>query len=319
MGAIELSRAPCVTFDFERHGRRGMEPGRAPSPSEVEHLPAWCARVLAIAADARDELPAFPRTASELLNLLEQADPEPRALVELIREDPAVSARVLRLANSAAFARGTELTTVHQATVRLGVRTVASVALAAATQALLDAQEREARDCFRARWRALSEASTRIAAAARWLSRTLHRGAAEEVYLAALMHDLGKAVALRTAGRMVQEGDLPVSLSAAALEHLLEATHVPLGIELTTAWDLPGYIEHVCEAHHAQAPEAAPVNEVLHLVRVASTLDEARTNPFAPPPTAQELIWSAASLCIEPEQLVRLADSLAEPGARPRL
>lgn len=266
-------------------------------------------------AHVADELPAFPGTASKLLALLEAKDPEPRALVEVIQTDPAVSAQVLKLANSAAVTRGVEITTVQLATTRLGFRTVASVALAASTKALLDAQERQVRECFRERWRTLSDGALRVATASRAIAKAFGRGSPEEAFLAGLMVDLGKAVGLRLAGGLVQEGALPPALSAAALERLLDLTHVELGVDLTAWWDLPGYLSHVCAQHHAPTPERAPINEVLHVARVASALDDLRTNPFSHDELPAQLCWSADALGLDPAQLTQVADALAEGRA----
>jgi HD-like signal output (HDOD) protein len=313
MTAFALRSQPSAAFDVELHGRRGLARGSPMPAAELDRLAAWRDDLLARGAQVADELPAFPGTASKLLQLLESKDPEPSALIDIIQTDPLISAQVLKLANSAAFTRGVELTTVHMATTRLGFRTVASVALAASTKALLDQQERDVRECFRDRWRLLSDGSVRVAKASRWLSKSLHRANPEEAFLAGLMLDLGKAVALRIAGAMVGAGVLPATVSAAGLERLLDETHVELGVDLTAVWDLPGYITHACAQHHAPTPARVPINEVLHVVRVASTLDALRTNPFASDDLAAQLCWSADALGLEPAPLATLADALASP------
>lgn len=318
MSAMLRSNAPAGAFQLDRHARRGLAPGPRPSAEEIEQLPGWCEAVIKRGSGVVDELPAFPGTASKLLTLLDSVDLEPKALIDLIQTDPAISAQVLRLANSAAFVRGVEITTVHMATTRLGIKTVASVALAASTKALLDEQERSVRECFRGRWRLLSDMSLRVAGASGFLSKTIHRSNPEEAFLAGLMLDLGKAVALRVAGGMMNEGQLPSTLSAAALESLLHSTHVEFGVDLTAAWDLPGYISHVCANHHAPTPASAPVNDTLHVVRVASTLDCLRTNKYASNDLPAELAWSAQALGIESEPLAAIADLLADPSMQCR-
>lgn len=277
----------------------------------MAQLEGWSALVLSRGASVAEELPAFPGTASKLLSLLEAPDPEARALVEVIQTDPSVSAQVLKLANSAAFTRGVEITTLQLATTRLGFRSVAAVALAASTKALLDSQEREVRECFREHWRALSDAALRVATASRSLAKAVGRGSPDEAFLAGLMVDLGKAVGLRLAGALVQDGSLPATISPAALDHLLHSTHVELGVDLTAWWDLPGYLSHVCANQHTATPEAAPINDVLHVVRITAALDALRTNPFASDELGPQLCWSANALGINPLQLIQVADALA--------
>ncbi len=311
---LSAPRSSLRPFDVDLHGRRGLPRGPAATAAEFELMPAWTSRVLELGAQVVDELPAFPTTATRLLALLEAKDPEPKALNEVIETDPAVSALLLKLANSVAFNRGVEITTVRMATTQLGSRTVASVAVAASTTALLDQEQRQALGCVSERWHTLSEASLRVALASRWVSKAVCRANPEEAFLAGLMLDLGKVVALRIIGGMIEDGEVPASISAAALERVLQRTHVELGVDLTAVWDLPGYINHVCAQHHAQSPGRAPVNDVLHVVRVASTLDTLRTNPFAHDDVPAQLRWSAEALGIEAEPLAALADALAEPA-----
>jgi hypothetical protein len=57
------------------------------------------------------------------------------------------------------------------------------------------------------------------------------------------------------------------------------------------------------------------VNDVLHVVRVASVLDDLRTNPFSHDELPAQLCWSADALGLDPAQLTQLADALAEGRA----
>jgi HD-like signal output (HDOD) protein len=312
MTMLAAARQPLKPFDDDVHGRRGLPRGADPTAAEIQLVPAWSTRVLELGAQVVDDLPAFPSTATRILALLEAKDPEPKELMEVIQTDPAVSALLLKLANSAALTRGVEITTVRMATMQLGFRTVASVALAASTKALLDQQARQSLVCLKERFHALSEASLRVALASRWLAKSIHRANPEEAFLAGLMLDLGKVVALRIISSLIEDGEVPASLSKAALERLLHGTHVELGVDLTAVWDLPGYITHVCAHHHAPTPARAPINDVLHVVRIASTLDALRTNPFAHHELPAQLRWSAEALALEPEPLAALADALAE-------
>lgn len=304
MIATEKRNLERSALDAALSGHRSAEV-TLPGPPECAAMAEWAALVQQRGSAVSDELPAFPTTATKLLELLEQPALEPRALVELIQTDAPVAAQVLKLANSAAFTRGVEISTVQLAAVRLGVRTVTAVALAASTRALLDQQERQIRARFRERWRSLSDSSLRVATGARELARKLGRSNAEEAFLAGLMVDLGKAVGLRVIGTLAHEGSLPANISLPAVELLLELTHVDFGVDLTAVWDLPGYINHVCAHHHASTPAAVPVNDTLHIVRVVSALDALQTTPqTAPADTVSQLRCSAEALrLVEPVRM----------------
>lgn len=314
-GAVSTSMSPdpsATAFDLRPLAQYPLEIRLEPTEADRCEVARLHERLQACAAGGEVELPAFPAVAARILNLLESPEPDLPKLVSVISQDAAISAQVLRTAGSMAYSRGVEVTSVRAAAVRLGLRAVANIAIAAATRALLDSHERDCHDSFRERWRLLSEACAQTAFDARWLSLAIHRGSAEEAFLGGLLHDIGKVVALRLAGLMVQQGELPADVSPVVLELLLETSHVELGADLATFWDLPGFVSYLCLQHHHPAPEPGKAHEVLHLVRVASALGEARHNPLHRPDLERELFWSAAALGLDREGLQCLAQKLAE-------
>lgn len=66
------------------------------------------------------EPPSFPTLVSRALDLLTDADVDMRTVSEVIELDPGVSARLLRVANSAAVAPRSKITSVHQAAMMMG-------------------------------------------------------------------------------------------------------------------------------------------------------------------------------------------------------
>ncbi len=302
----------ALVAEFPPEGRR--------IATEAQNGLAWqlARRLLDRANEDDADLPAFPAIAAKILNLMDEPNPDLDAMVEVISQDAMISAQVLRMASSAFYSRGAEVTSVKMAAARLGVRAVSSVAVAAATRALLDAQERESNECFRESWRALADYSIVCAVSARWLSTALGRADSEQAFLGGLLHDLGKMVALRVAGQMVQTGDLSATVAPIVLERVLELAHIELGVNLSAIWELPGIVGYVCGKHHESTPGSEPVNDALHVVRIASALTEARINPLHRPELERELTWSASALGIEPGPLQAIAAELKVRTSRHR-
>lgn len=237
MGAhVLLPDAPVTDFDYQAWAVAAAHPELQPRPEDFVHLEDARTVLLERAHHANLELPAFPAVAAKILNLIESPECDMRALIKTIRLDAVVSAQVLRVANSMAFSRGVQLTTVQEAAVRLGFKAIGNIAVAAATMSLLQEHERDIHDCFRERWASLAHTFPRVAASSRWLSKAFSRGNPEEAYLAGLMHDLGKVVALELCGEMVQDGDLAADLHPGVLERLIDDTHVELGTLLMKEW-----------------------------------------------------------------------------------
>jgi len=85
-------------------------------------------------------LPSIPKVVSEVLSELDADDPSPRKIGQLVATDPALTARMLKLANSAFFNVTRQISSVDDAVGILGfshVRTlVTAVALSSSFKAV---------------------------------------------------------------------------------------------------------------------------------------------------------------------------------------
>ncbi len=79
-----------------------------------------------------DELPRLPKAVSELLDLVNNDDASVAEITEKISHDPLVSARILRLVNSAHYGRSREVGSIDEAVVRLGMQTLRTLVIASA-------------------------------------------------------------------------------------------------------------------------------------------------------------------------------------------
>jgi len=86
---------------------------------------------------AHFRLPAFPESALHVLNLVNEDNVSMRHLTDVISSDPALSCEVLIIANSALLAQRHPVTSILQATVLLGTRTLKGVCLTVAVRAYL--------------------------------------------------------------------------------------------------------------------------------------------------------------------------------------
>lgn len=199
------------------------------------------------------------------------SDPEAGAeeLAEAIRPDPAVTARVLRLANSAYFGFSRQVSAIDEAVMVVGFRNVRNVA-ACAVVAPIFARDGAGID-LTALWRhscAVAEASRLVA---------LHQSAADgPAYVAGLLHDLGQTVLSTILGeeyaRLVEksaEGGALVEIETKALG----VDHAWAGSTLARRWKLPSRLVSAIEHHHDESGEArrdaARVQIGEHLARQA--------------------------------------------------
>src|SRR5271170_7424617 len=87
-------------------------------------------------AELLTRFPAQPLAARLILRLVEDPDASPAQLARLIEMDPALSARVMRLANSPHYAVHDGVHSAARAVILLGVSTVRGLAAAAASSLL---------------------------------------------------------------------------------------------------------------------------------------------------------------------------------------
>ena len=87
---------------------------------------------LALLLEQTKSLPSIPKIVAEVLQELDQLNPEPRKIANLVKNDPTLTARIIKLANSAFFGATRPVYSIEDAFSRLGFNHVRSLVTAAA-------------------------------------------------------------------------------------------------------------------------------------------------------------------------------------------
>ncbi len=244
----------------------------ASNPHEQPAVPATVAprlRLESIKARVRT-LPGMPGAAVKLLALVDDPQVSLRRVEEILRQDPGLTANVLKLANSAYFGIPARVGSVRQAVMLLGVKRLTHMVIAACASTLMDravpGYDLPAGDLWRH--------SLAVSVAAEGLVRELQLGSGEEIFTAALLHDVGKIVL----GQFLQEGDESLRtaldqglgfLEAEAM--VLGTTHAEIGAEVLSSWALPETMVQAVRWHHAPESAGRP-DPMLDIVHVANML-----------------------------------------------
>jgi len=149
------------------------------------HLPAplagWVTKL------SEEEMPIFAQTVAEINRILGKEEYSSLALGRVILQDPSMTAKVLKLANSAFYnPGGTAISTISRAVVVLGFNAVQAICISIAViESLLrgPAKERVLRELAR---------SIHAATQARSIAMSMKESASEEVFIAALLLNLGQ-------------------------------------------------------------------------------------------------------------------------------
>ena len=141
-------------------------------------------------AESIINLPTLPTIVSKMLQLVDNPKTSAGALARLISTDQALTARILRLANSAYYGFPRRISTVNTAIVVLGFNAVKDMGLSLSVFDMFrDPAPSGSFDIMRF-W----EHSMGCGIAARMMSRRYRPDLAGEGFVAGLLHDIGKAV-----------------------------------------------------------------------------------------------------------------------------
>lgn len=218
------------------------------------------------------ELPPLPQSACRLATLLAGDDYEIDDVAEVVRLDPVLSARILRLANSSANAGVQEVSDIPLAILRAGPAEVLGVAVGAAAQKSLDAPL----DAYGLSEGALWRHSVAAALATQQMKRLRVRAVPAEAFAAALLHDIGLFVLSRQmtpelidlVRRSRTEGGR--GTTAAEVE-ILGTHHGEVGGMVAQTWGLPDSMVAGISFHHS--PEEAPTERCREVARCVALAD----------------------------------------------
>lgn len=194
-------------------------------------------------------MPVLSQSASAVLKLVDSTDAGPREIEAAIAKDPAITAKVLKAANSAYYG-GVKVPTVGRAVQFLGMNSVRSLVVGIAFQQMA-AGKAEAPGFNKLEfWRH----SLAVATAARILGRIRLPELAEELYCAGVMHDVGMLVLDRF---MPIEFQSALQMSQRTRRPLYESEntaykfdHAAVGALLADHWHLTKLIKGAIQYHH---------------------------------------------------------------------
>ncbi len=201
-------------------------------------------------------LPTLPTVVSKMIDLVDNPRTTTKTLAKLISHDPALTARILKLANSAYYGFSREISTVDTAIIVMGFNAVKEMGLSLSVyDTFKNVNSVQGFDVSRF-W----EHSVAVGVAARFLSRKFKVGDPAEMFVAGLLHDIGKMILLQYMPddfNIVVETMIEDNLAYfTAEERVLGISHGEIGYILAKRWHLPVCISACIFAHHF--PDRSP-------------------------------------------------------------
>lgn len=233
---------------------------------------------LLLAMSKAERLPSLPAVALEVLRLCREEATTLDDLAAAIANDPLLSARLLRFANSSLFNAGAEITTLRRATLVLGMKTVQLMSLSFSLAGTLS-QARGAKGFDHEQYwrRALA-----LAVAGRSLATLAQTMTEDEAFLCGLLSEIGQLALAQCLAENYAEvlrranGAWP---SRALEMDVLGFDHVDVGQALLVSWGLPELVTGTLRAQHAAAEldpalprERVKLAKVMHLAQLTVEL-----------------------------------------------
>jgi HD-like signal output (HDOD) protein/prolyl-tRNA editing enzyme YbaK/EbsC (Cys-tRNA(Pro) deacylase) len=259
------------------------------------------------------ELPPLPATAAQILRLAADPMANARQLAGIIEQDPALSAQVLRYANSSLYGYAGRIANLQTAIARvLGFEFVINLALGLSIGSSLRIPQ-EGPFGLDAFWRHSVYAGRLVEQLALHLPRgeKVPRGTA---YLAGLLQNVGRLVLGHTfqpefyiLNRFAQANpDMP---TAELERHVLGVTHDQIGAWLIEAWGLPAELVAAVRYHHDEGywdRHATYPQLVLIANRALAAHGLGETDRTGLPAFSLEMLG------LKPEQVIEITNSLFE-------
>ena len=245
-------------------------------------------------------LPAPPALVVELIRLSNDPDTDLNKIVNLFQSNPALSARLLKLANSVFYGLRGEVTTVNRATVLLGFKTIRSLAVTVWTHSLSTEFQDEH---LQSQLSTLFLHSAACAIVGQEIAKKIAPQYQDDVFLAGLLHDFGRLAMVCEMNhgyeqmvRKLHGTDRDLIFNAEFKEYGFN--HAELGAKLAETWGFPAFLSDSARNHHKDGLilETQPIPAMVFMAdKISNTILE-NIAPHVKPDSFLAEAWKALGL-----------------------
>ena len=217
-----------------------------------------------------DDLPTLPRTVLKITELVNDPKSSAKDIARIITDDQVLTARLLKLVNSSFYGFPQRISTVNTAIVLLGFDAIRSLLLTTSVFDLFAGRSKKSRQDQEKFW----DHSLGCAVGAKVIGSYLRHDKIEELFVAGLLHDIGKIVEMlylpTEFARVMAAANQQNILMQTAEEKVLGYDHAEIGKLLAVKWNLPTKLEQIIANHHQPAAAGSFTMEaaIVHLADI---------------------------------------------------
>lgn len=176
------------------------------------------------------ELPSLPEVALRVKNAADDPNATVESLSAVVGTDAAITARLIRLANSPLIRGSVSVDNLNSAVMRLGLSQVRNVAVGLAMQQMFQATHDIIDDKMRQTW----EHSSEVAAMCQALATQYPHLKPDVAGLGGLIHEMGALPIL-----MLAESETGVLEDVNSFNQIIEQLHPIIGTSILISWEFP--------------------------------------------------------------------------------
>jgi HD-like signal output (HDOD) protein len=264
-------------------------------PCDPDALRATVSRAIGLEASLKNErlqrligqmdhLPSIPSLYMKIVETINDPRASLAAVSDIIAQDIGMTAKILKLVNSAFFALRREISSANHAVAYLGLDTIKSLVLSINAFSQLETRELEGFSLAE-----LWNHSLGTAAAAKRIAQIEGAGSkiADEAFVSGLLHDAGKAALAfnfpEEYGQALRDPADGKIDPLGAEQRAFGASHADVGGYLLGLWGLPVPVVEAIALHHQPQLAADKTFTPLTAVHVANALVHAGDRRECPP------------------------------------
>jgi HD-like signal output (HDOD) protein len=209
-------------------------------------------------------LPVSNMAGLRLRQEISRADANPKEIERLIMTDQALTAQVLKIANSAFYRGLHKVTSVREAILRLGMLEISNIITLVTQKQAFRSQDPFIAELLEKLW----QHSVACAVGAQWLAQSCNfRMILNEAFLAGLLHDIGKLFLLTVMETTQLSEKFDLRFNPQMIQQALADLHTEYGYSLLKSWNFPEVYYQVTHEHHRENYDFK--NDLLVIVRMA--------------------------------------------------
>jgi len=213
--------------------------------------------------------PGMPATSAKLLTMLKDSETSAAQIEDILKYDPGLTANILKLTNSAYFGIPTKVRSVKQAIVLLGWKRLLQLVMTMCMSTVM----KKPVPGYDLPHGELWQHSVAVSVAAELVVKALKIPGADEVFTAALLHDVGKLVLGDFVQQEIHQIEAMVSKGIAfevAEFFVLGTDHANIGARILEKWSFPEELVSAVNWHHdpEKCENYCTFSDIVHVANI---------------------------------------------------